>query len=168
MKDEYIKELQAIVRLLVFQISCEYKDVPIFYLFELAYGRKNHFNTEEFASYFLVPGEQVAEEVKSDFIDRFIKNKCSFPVEEVKRLIRQMPYVEFLETTYWKSIALYVKKRDGGKCTKCGSGIGIQVHHLTYEHHGDELHYLDDLVCVCEKCHKEIHENRAHQDLPVD
>jgi hypothetical protein len=33
----------------------------------------------------------------------------------------------------------------------------LQAHHRTYEHKGDELNHLDDLICLCKKCHKNFH-----------
>lgn len=33
----------------------------------------------------------------------------------------------------------------------------LEVHHLTYDNHGDELHHLEDLTCICRKCHENLH-----------
>ena len=39
-------------------------------------------------------------------------------------------------------------------CEGCGVRRAAQVHHLTYEHVGDEL--LFELVAVCGQCHDRI------------
>lgn len=44
---------------------------------------------------------------------------------------------------------------DGHRCKICGSPINLQVHHITYERIGFED--MDDLVTVCKKCHKGLH-----------
>ena len=68
-----------------------------------------------------------------------------------------MDYADFLKTPYWKAIALYVKESAGKKCSMCGATKTLEVHHLTYDNHGDELHHLDDLTCICRKCHENLH-----------
>jgi 5-methylcytosine-specific restriction endonuclease McrA len=50
-----------------------------------------------------------------------------------------------------------VFKRDGYKCHKCGNEKNIQCHHLTYENLFHEEKHLDDLITLCKKCHKKIH-----------
>lgn len=168
MKDEYIKELQAIVRLLVFSLSFNDNDLPVDCLYDIAYG-KEHLGLSEFVRRFLNPGENVSGLKIANFNSRYITGNDTFPVEEVKSLIRKMPYKDFLETTYWRAIAYHVKIRDGKKCTKCGSKNDLHVHHLTYENHGDELHHMDDLVTLCKTCHEGTHnEDRIHKDLPFD
>ena len=95
---------------------------------------------------------------KREFIKLCIKNPLpSFPTEEVKSRIQNMDYQDFLKTPYWKAIALYVKESAGKKCSMCGATKTLEVHHLTYDNHGDELHHLDDLTCICRKCHENLH-----------
>ena len=66
-------------------------------------------------------------------------------------------YKEYLQTSQWKTIAQKVRKRDGFKCVECDSKESLQVHHTTYENIFNENSHLDDLICVCNECHKEIH-----------
>lgn len=33
----------------------------------------------------------------------------------------------------------------------------LDLHHKTYEHHGDELEHLDDLEFLCRDCHAYRH-----------
>ena len=168
MKDVFVKELQAIVRLMILDISLKYPELSFEDITTMAYGKKDCIGSDEFAGKFLTIGEKVYSPLKKEFIYRFIENKEQFPVEAVKSIILHMPYTDFLGTPYWKSIAKYVKDRDGNRCVKCGTDRRLHVHHLNYQNHGDELHHLDDLICVCRKCHKEIHGNRTHKDTSKD
>lgn len=113
--------------------------------------------------YLATDGKPVFATQKRAFIRKFITGNEEVPINEVKAQTRKMSYSAFLDTVYWKSIAYYVKERDGKQCVLCGAEKRLVVHHKSYEHHGDELHHLDDLVCVCRKCHGEIHE----QDVKV-
>lgn len=76
--------------------------------------------------------------------------------EEIVKILVEIPYKEFLKTTYWKELRKIVFKLIGSKeCEVCGGIDRINVHHLHYETRGRET--LDDLVCLCERCHAAIH-----------
>lgn len=81
---------------------------------------------------------------------------CEWSPEE-KESLRSLPYLRFLKTRYWKDVSDAVKERDGNKCAYCGSTSSLEVHHITYNHHGDEFENLDDLVCLCHNCHSKEH-----------
>jgi 5-methylcytosine-specific restriction endonuclease McrA len=66
-------------------------------------------------------------------------------------------YQKFLNSPYWKMVRKEVLQRDKKMCTKCGSTADLQVHHLTYVNHGNEMYHLEDLVTLCEICHKKEH-----------
>lgn len=34
---------------------------------------------------------------------------------------------------------------------------GLNVHHNSYAHHGQEHKHLEDLVVLCNNCHKKFH-----------
>ena len=55
----------------------------------------------------------------------------------------------------WKDKRDAVLKRDGYRCRICGSGKNLHVHHITYERLFHEE--LDDLLTVCNKCHRKLH-----------
>lgn len=102
---------------------------------------------------------------KREFIRRYIDGNGSFPTIDDFKKIKAMDYHDFLKTPYWKSISLFVKERDGKQCKICGSTKRLNVHHLRYNHHGDELHHTEDLMCVCKNCHTTLHKDetrRAH------
>src|ERR1035437_10342143 len=66
-------------------------------------------------------------------------------------------YVDYLASPEWKYIRNIVLRRDGRKCTKCGSKKELRVHHLNYNHIFIELNYLFCLVTLCDDCHKIAH-----------
>jgi hypothetical protein len=68
-------------------------------------------------------------------------------------------YQEFLLGDYWQDVRTQVLKRDGHKCQSCGSRKNLHVHHLTYEHHGEEHLHLDELQTLCSVCHAVEHES---------
>ena len=105
-------------------------------------------------------------------VERFINQNIVKPTKNVdfqvvKKKVGNMPYSEFLNTTYWRGVSLFIKRRDGWKCSKCGSTDKIEVHHKTYENHGDEIHNLGDLTTLCEKCHKEAHAQKFDDRVEV-
>lgn len=69
-------------------------------------------------------------------------------------------YKKYLRSKEWIEVRKKAIKRDKGKCKLCGSKKSIQVHHLNYQHVFYERFYLDDLLTVCDICHKKIHEFR--------
>lgn len=115
------------------------------------------------------------EDLALSYIKRFLLNAQSAEKTTLKDLkvkmsngqyvrvvnyIKQMPYKDFLLTTYWKVISKEIKKNAQFRCIVCGKEGLLNVHHRTYEHHGEELKYIDkDLICLCENCHNLYHKN---------
>lgn len=66
-------------------------------------------------------------------------------------------YNNYLKTDYWKAVSDAVKKRAGYRCQLCNSQHDLQAHHRCYDHRGRELDYLEDLVCLCRRCHGIFH-----------
>lgn len=64
-------------------------------------------------------------------------------------------YTTHLQSEKWARTRRLVLLRANHRCEKCGEATARQVHHLTYEHLGDEP--LEDLVAVCIPCHQAIH-----------
>ena len=65
-------------------------------------------------------------------------------------------YKEYLKTEWWKHLRKMALERDKYQCQLCGSAKNIQVHHISYENLGCEEE-IDDLVCLCSKCHSAVH-----------
>jgi len=62
----------------------------------------------------------------------------------------------------WRELSLLTRKRDGYRCKQCGATSNLNVHHLHYNTLYHET--LEDLVTVCQPCHKEIHQH--HKEEP--
>lgn len=63
-------------------------------------------------------------------------------------------YKNYLKSKKWKVRRKQVLERDNYTCQECGNKAW-QVHHLTYKRIFNER--LNDLISLCEDCHKEIH-----------
>ena len=82
---------------------------------------------------------------------------------------KTMTYSDYLETDYWKAVAAKVKARAGYRCQLCNSQHDLCAHHRTYDHRGKELDHLDDLTCLCRRCHEIFHGKQPasnHQIAP--
>ncbi len=67
-------------------------------------------------------------------------------------------YREFIISEYWLKVRLLILKRDGYKCTICGTTKQLHVHHTTYKNHFKEHLHLEDLQTLCKQHHTEIHQ----------
>ena len=63
-------------------------------------------------------------------------------------------YNEYLKSEKWADKRKKILKRDP-LCQACLESKSQQVHHLTYDHAGDE--FMFELMGVCIPCHKKIH-----------
>lgn len=64
-------------------------------------------------------------------------------------------YGTYLRSSEWANKRRLVMKRCGGICEGCMANPATQVHHLTYDHVGNEL--LFELVGICRECHEKVH-----------
>ena len=71
------------------------------------------------------------------------------------------PYTEYsdqLNDTRWKYFRNFVFAVRGKECEMCGSTKFLQVHHLSYISGRKAWEYTcNDVIVVCGKCHKKIH-----------
>jgi 5-methylcytosine-specific restriction endonuclease McrA len=65
-------------------------------------------------------------------------------------------YDKYLQSPYWLNRREKVLRRANGICEGCLTRPATMVHHLTYEHIGDEL--LFELRAICGRCHEKCHE----------
>lgn len=66
-------------------------------------------------------------------------------------------YREYIQSQSWRIRRRIFIRKAGYKCKICGAkNKTLHVHHLTYRNFGDEQD--DDIVVLCEDCHKEVHE----------
>lgn len=66
-------------------------------------------------------------------------------------------YSTYLRSPEWVKKRQLVMRRSDGVCEGCMEAEAVHVHHLTYEHVGNEL--LFELVALCETCHHVCHEH---------
>lgn len=79
--------------------------------------------------------------------------------QEMINTLKNMPYKEYLQTTYWDEIKKKVLKRAKFTCQLCKKNKCIlHVHHRSYEHRGEGWEEEKDLICLCEDCHKKFHD----------
>lgn len=64
-------------------------------------------------------------------------------------------YQEYLKSDKWKLTKEFRKQIDSYKCTKCGEGENLEVHHKTYIRVGNEN--IHDLITLCRDCHELVH-----------
>ena len=65
-------------------------------------------------------------------------------------------YGPYLASAAWAKKRELVFRRARGICEGCGLVPPDQVHHLSYEHVGNE--FLFELVAICHGCHERIHD----------
>lgn len=73
------------------------------------------------------------------------------------RILREMPYPEYLQTDHWQAKRAEALERAGNRCQVCNSASSLQIHHRTYERRGAEL--PEDLIALCSTCHATFHKN---------
>jgi len=64
-------------------------------------------------------------------------------------------YGMFLESVWWQRLS-WKKRQQVGKCERCGSRRRLQAHHRIYRENWFDT-TLEDLECVCRKCHEKEH-----------
>lgn len=77
------------------------------------------------------------------------------PIETSESIPRG--YKKFLQTEYWQQVREMVFERDKHCCKQCNTTKRLQVHHLSYKHHRDEMNHIEDLITLCRDCHQEQH-----------
>lgn len=66
-------------------------------------------------------------------------------------------YYGYSISTAWNRLRSLCFHRDGYKCKNCGSGINLEMHHVSYEHLYTFAE-LDDVITLCRDCHTHIHQ----------
>ena len=97
------------------------------------------------------------ESIKLDFPEEsgeFVVTFCPYYERDVSD---KTNYYQYLDSERWKKKATKRMSMDNYKCVKCGSAKNLAVHHITYDRLFCEP--MDDLITVCNNCHKKIHEN---------
>lgn len=95
--------------------------------------------------------------------------QCKMLNQPSKRKVRSKSYLKYqryIKGKSFKQIRELVLERDNWRCQCCGRGIEdgivLTVHHKTYAHLYNEKEHLEDLICLCEICHKAIHSAKGN------
>lgn len=70
----------------------------------------------------------------------------------------RLAYEEYLAGPVWRKKRAQVFARSSGGCEGCREKPATQVHHLSYEHVGNE--FLFELVAICDDCHEKLHDQK--------
>lgn len=115
------------------------------------------------------------EHKKTDINDKYfdaIKNryvcaKCKTKEEQIRAekekesldKLRYMRYDKYLKTKHWRNVRHLALEYAHFRCQLCNRGnTKLNVHHRTYIHKGQEQDYLEDLIVLCQDCHKRFHD----------
>ncbi len=74
---------------------------------------------------------------------------------QITKLRRRNYAAIYLKTAHWQETREKAIALAGGCCHECGNTRGLEVHHKTYAHLGDEQ--PQDLEVLCDCCHAERH-----------
>jgi len=114
-------------------------------------------NTENFIMSYLNPNRFWNKGIK--FYERWREiTYTNVDWQKIEYFIQSMNYRDFLETPYWTIVSEKKKIQAKFKCQLCNSQSNLQTHHRTYSIRGKELQNLNDLVVLCEECHKKHHD----------
>ena len=68
---------------------------------------------------------------------------------------KNINYMEYIQSEDWKKRRDKKLRKADWKCERCGSGINLCIHHITYDNLGNEP--MSDLLVLCKSCHEDIH-----------
>lgn len=84
--------------------------------------------------------------------------------------INDVDYHRYLASREWALKREAVRERSGNRCERCWTAPQEAVHHLSYQHLGDEP--LSDLQAICRPCHAylsgKVDNDPIHQIWPPD
>jgi hypothetical protein len=88
------------------------------------------------------------------------KNRRGSIPEQRPGETRPQWYQRYLRCKHWLITRRLVLERANSRCEICRECHASEVHHKTYQRVGREN--LDDLLAVCERCHKIQHSDGPH------
>lgn len=98
------------------------------------------------------------ENLREEFYNRIRQERTA--QRETERAEWFVWYNDYLCSDEWYEKRQAVLKRDGYLCQGCRIHRASEVHHLSYEHVGDE--YMFELVSLCSECHRKLTEDRQN------
>lgn len=121
-----------------------------------SYPKEKALRTQQYIKLYLDPDKSWVKSIKTYSKLQHLKI-CDVYWDDIKSYIQEMEYCDFLKTPYWKAISEKVRYKSGYKCQICNGDYKLNIHHRTYENHGDEIHHMEDLICLCKDCHEKYH-----------
>jgi 5-methylcytosine-specific restriction endonuclease McrA len=109
---------------------------------------------------------------------RFLCPRCG-DVQEVRGLcpscersrtrsrLRTEPWRGSYRTGRWARARAHALARDGHRCTRCGGGERLEVHHVRPLADGGSAFELDNLVTLCSSCHHGAEAKREPHLTPL-
>ena len=95
---------------------------------------------------------------KAFYLSVINKNK-SQQIEHGKQLVylKSLPYQEYLKTEHWDYIRKLTLKNANYRCSICNNAKPLHTHHRSYEYSGEEEKHMEDIICLCNRCHYKFH-----------
>lgn len=103
----------------------------------------------------------VDTEKREAVVDRYISDRRDALEDIANRAANRVQpanraeYSDYLATPKWQALRAAVMKRCSARCEGCGNADAHDVHHLSYQHMGEE--FLFELVGLCRPCHERWH-----------
>jgi len=126
-------------------------------LVESAKHKKRELDSQAAANRRRIEHEILMGERKATPAKRYWILRQYFTSTDIEKL-KALPYRDFLTTIYWQIVRNYVLYKRGYSCELCNNKDSLNVHHKTYEHHGEEHLHLEDLIVLCRMCHSKFHD----------
>ena len=103
---------------------------------------------------------QLPDELKGNYQARRAQEKREVALRVAREQFAERgrftkAYQDYIASPMWKQKRSKVLERCEGVCEGCREQEATEVHHLTYEHFGNE--FLFELVGLCEGCHHRWH-----------
>ena len=94
----------------------------------------------------------VDDTIRSKWYDKRRERSTELRNSEKNEWLKE--HNDYLRSPEWKERRVKVLRRDGYICQACIENPAQEVHHLSYDHWGNEP--LFELVAVCKPCHEKI------------
>lgn len=101
------------------------------------------------AESYIAKRKEWLDEIETDAVLREISRRDQ---ENDKR---RDEYQQYLKTPKWRAIAAKVMDRANGICEGCLDASASEVHHVSYQHVGNEFAF--ELLALCRTCHERWH-----------
>lgn len=77
-------------------------------------------------------------------------------VTQLEANAKKLAYDRYMQSSRWAKRKVEYYQRNHKLCWRCGTTVGIHLHHHTYLRMGHELD--EDLVPLCQTCHQRAHD----------